>query len=93
MLSPLELTRCLFYPGHERGFNTHVFSEARTAVENCRLFYSEIFEICGSVDVLRSSITVFLNIAYCDMQCSDKAKGICIGNSMICSDIWHKYHE
>ena len=19
--------------------------------------------------------------------------GICIGNSMICSDIWHKYHE
>ena len=22
-----------------------------------------------------------------------KGKNICIGNSMICSDIWHKYHE
>ena len=22
-----------------------------------------------------------------------KASGICVGNSMICSDIWHKYHK
>ena len=22
-----------------------------------------------------------------------KRKAICIGNSMICRDIWHKYHE
>ena len=30
-------------------------------------------------------------------RCSDfelkSADKICIGNSMICSDIWHKYHE
>ena len=30
-------------------------------------------------------------------RCSDfelkSANGICIGNSMICSDIWHKYHK
>ena len=27
-----------------------------------------------------------------DMSVSVEIK-ICIGNSMICSDIWHKYHE
>ena len=26
-------------------------------------------------------------------EMSDNQYSICIGNSMICSDIWHKYHE
>ena len=34
------------------------------------------FEIFGSVEVFRSSIIVFLNLAECDMQCSDKVIGI-----------------
>ena len=27
----MELTRCLFHQGHERGFNRHAFSEVGTA--------------------------------------------------------------
>ena len=37
------------------------------------------FEICGCVEVFRISIIVFLNLAECDMQCSDKVAGIFIG--------------
>ena len=29
---------------------------------------------------------------YC-LLLSERVFSICIGNSMICSDIWHKYHE
>ena len=82
----VELTRCLFHPGHKGGFNAHAFLKAGTARGNCiPLFFrnsclraSTPFEICGSVEVLRSSITVFLNLAEC-MQSSDKVTGIFIG--------------
>ena len=82
----MELTRCLYYPGHKRGFNAHAFLESGTARENCIFLFfrnsclraSTPFEICGSVEVLRSSIIVFLNLAEC-MQCSDKVTGIFIG--------------
>ena len=86
----MELTRCLFHPGHKRGFNAHAFLEAGTARENCIFLFlrdsslraSTPFEICGSVEVLRSSIIVFLNLAEC-MQCSDKVTGIFIGTQNI----------
>ena len=83
-----ELTRCLFHPGHERGFNAHAILEAGTTTGNCILLFfrkssclrvSTPFEICGSVEVFRISIIVFLNLAECDMQCSDKVTGIFIG--------------
>ena len=28
-----------------------------------------------------------------EMETFQQLREICIGNSMICSDIWHKYHE
>ena len=82
----VELTRCLFNPGHKRGFNAHAFLEAGTATGNCILLFfrnsclraSTPFEICGTVEVLRSSIVVFLNLAKCDVQCSDKVTVILI---------------
>ena len=46
---------------------------------NSCLRASTPFEICGSFEVSRSSIIVFLNLAECDMQCSDKVTGIFIG--------------
>ena len=48
------------------------------------------------------SLTVVLNFIQYDyvdvhvrvgMFCAHSSDIICIGNSMICSDIWHKYHE
>jgi len=82
----VELTRCLFYPGHKRGFNAHAFLKAGTARGNFILLFfrnsclraSTPLEICGSVEVFRSSIIVFLNFAEY-MQCSDKVTGIFIG--------------
>ena len=80
--------------GHEQGFKTHKFLEEGTTTEICILFSSEtvnycclraptLFEICRSVEVARSSIIVFLNLADCDtctcMQCSDKVTGTFIG--------------
>ena len=81
----VELTRCLFHPGHKRGYNAHAFLEEGTARENCILLFlrnsslraSTPFEICGSVKVSRSSIIVFLNLGEW-LQCSDKVTGIFI---------------
>ena len=83
----MELTRCLFYPGRKRGFDGHAFLEAGTATANCILLRfrnsclraSTLFEIRGSVEVFRSSFIVFLNLAECDTQCSDKVTGTFIG--------------
>ena len=61
----MELIRCLFYPGHEQGFNMHVFSEEGTATGNCILFSSET--VVGGNQLFRSSIIVFLNLADCDI--------------------------
>ena len=66
----------------------HAILEAGTTTGNCILLFfrkssclraSTPFEICGSVQVFRISIIVFLNLAECDMQCSDKVIGIFIG--------------
>ena len=83
----VELTRCLFYPGRKRGFDGHAFLEAGTATgnsiflrfRNSCLRASTPFEIRGSVEVFRSPFIVFLNLAECDTQCSDKVTGTFIG--------------
>ena len=67
----VRLTRCLFNPGHECGFNAHAFLELGTATGNCILLFfrnscfraSTPFKICGSVQVFRSSNIVFLHLA------------------------------
>ena len=82
-----EINKMPCHPGHERGFNVQAVFEAGTATGNCILLFfrnnclraSTHCEICGSVEVFRSSIILFLNLAECYMQCSDKVTGIFIG--------------
>ena len=67
--------------------NAQAVLEEGTATGNCVLLFfrnnclraSTPFEICGPVEVFRSSIILFLNLAECDMQCSDKVTDIFIG--------------
>ena len=33
------------------------------------------------------------DVTFCFPSLNFFCDGICIGNSMICSDVWHKYHE
>ena len=76
----VELTRCLSHPGHEQGLNKHAFLEREEQWgtvsffgRNSCLRASTPYEICGFFEVSRSSIIAFLNLAECDMQCSDNS--------------------
>ena len=69
-----DLTRTHFWKrGQQRGTASLFF------LGNSGLRAPTPFEICGSVEVFRSSIIVFLNLAECDMQCSVKVTGVFIG--------------
>ena len=37
-----------------------------------------------ALDITATALALFLGLPFIDIS---------IGNSMICSDIWHKYHE
>ena len=62
-----------------------------THCDNYNIIIKSVIE-AFSLDILKNTMTVFGTLLSVVKQQINYLY-ICKGNSMICSDIWHKYHE